>query len=133
GPAELTHQRRPGTVDVVEDVLTARSAVLTDDDRRAVAASVDGATRGADLDEDDRFRATEEGEDATFVRALAAEAAEMLEGKPAAQVLRWAAHVVPRFVITSSFGADSAVLLHLVSQVAPQVPVLFLDTGYHFA
>ncbi|MEL6876916.1 MAG: phosphoadenylyl-sulfate reductase [Pseudomonadota bacterium] len=33
----------------------------------------------------------------------------------------------------SSFGAESAVLLHLVAQVDPNVPVLFLDTGKHFA
>ncbi|MBW3659364.1 MAG: phosphoadenylyl-sulfate reductase [Actinobacteria bacterium] len=63
---------------------------------------------------------------------MAAEAAAHLEGKPADRILAWAAAVVPRFVVTSSFGADSAVLLHLVSQVAPEVPVLFLDTGFHF-
>ncbi|HET9629565.1 MAG TPA: phosphoadenylyl-sulfate reductase [Novosphingobium sp.] len=34
--------------------------------------------------------------------------------------------------VVSSFGAESAVLLHLVSQIAPQTPVLFLDTGKHF-
>ena len=34
--------------------------------------------------------------------------------------------------VVSSFGAESAVLLHLVSQIDPQVPVLFLDTGKHF-
>ncbi|MGB3753730.1 MAG: phosphoadenylyl-sulfate reductase [Parerythrobacter sp.] len=33
----------------------------------------------------------------------------------------------------SSFGAESAVLLHLISHVAPDLPVLFLDTGKHFA
>lgn len=32
----------------------------------------------------------------------------------------------------SSFGAESAVLLHLISEVAPDLPVLFLDTGKHF-
>ena len=32
----------------------------------------------------------------------------------------------------SSFGAESAVLLHLIASVAPRVPVLFLDTGKHF-
>ncbi len=32
----------------------------------------------------------------------------------------------------SSFGAESAVLLHLISEVAPGLPVLFLDTGKHF-
>ena len=34
--------------------------------------------------------------------------------------------------LVSSFGAESAVLLHLVAQVDPSVPVLFLDTGKHF-
>ncbi len=35
--------------------------------------------------------------------------------------------------VTSSFQAEDVVVLHLVRQVAPEVPVLFLDTGYHFA
>jgi phosphoadenosine phosphosulfate reductase len=35
--------------------------------------------------------------------------------------------------VVSSFGAESAVLLHLIAQVDPKVPVLFLDTGKHFA
>ncbi len=35
--------------------------------------------------------------------------------------------------IVSSFGAESAALLHLVSRIDPSVPVLFLDTGKHFA
>lgn len=34
--------------------------------------------------------------------------------------------------IVSSFGAESAALLHLVASVDPSVPVLFLDTGKHF-
>ncbi|WP_395393809.1 phosphoadenylyl-sulfate reductase [Novosphingobium sp. BL-8A] len=34
--------------------------------------------------------------------------------------------------IVSSFGAESAVLLHLIASVDPSVPVLFLDTGKHF-
>ena len=34
--------------------------------------------------------------------------------------------------MVSSFGAESAVLLHLVSQIDPSVPVLFLETGKHF-
>ena len=35
--------------------------------------------------------------------------------------------------LVSSFGAESAVLLHLVAQVAPETPVVFLDTQKHFA
>lgn len=32
----------------------------------------------------------------------------------------------------SSFGAEAAVLLHLISRVQPDLPVLFLETGQHF-
>jgi phosphoadenosine phosphosulfate reductase len=35
--------------------------------------------------------------------------------------------------ITSSFQAEDMVLTHLVRQVRPDVPVLFLDTFHHFA
>ncbi|MGB3406423.1 MAG: phosphoadenylyl-sulfate reductase [Jannaschia sp.] len=35
--------------------------------------------------------------------------------------------------MVSSFGADSVVLLHLLSQVDPATPVLFLETGMLFA
>ena len=34
--------------------------------------------------------------------------------------------------VVSSFGAESAVLLHLIAQADRNVPVLFLDTGKHF-
>lgn len=34
--------------------------------------------------------------------------------------------------IVSSFGAESAVLLNLIVQIDPNIPVLFLDTGKHF-
>ena len=37
-------------------------------------------------------------------------AAADLEGAPASDILRWASIVIPRFCVTSSFGADSAVI-----------------------
>jgi len=37
-----------------------------------------------------------------------------------------------RIAVVSSFGAESAVLLHLVAQIDPNVPVLFLNTGKLF-
>lgn len=37
-----------------------------------------------------------------------------------------------RIALVSSFGAESAVLLHLVASVDPSIPVLFIDTGKHF-
>jgi phosphoadenosine phosphosulfate reductase len=41
-------------------------------------------------------------------------------------------HFGNRLALVSSFGAESAVLLHLASQVSPAIPVLFLDTGMLF-
>ena len=35
--------------------------------------------------------------------------------------------------LVSSFGVESAVLLHLVSRIDPATPVIFLDTGFMFA
>jgi len=32
----------------------------------------------------------------------------------------------------SSFGADSAVLLHMIAEIDPELPIVFLDTGKHF-
>lgn len=37
-----------------------------------------------------------------------------------------------RLAMTTSFGADSAVLLHLATQVKPEIPVIFINTGYNF-
>jgi phosphoadenosine phosphosulfate reductase len=38
-----------------------------------------------------------------------------------------------RVCLTSSFQAEDVAVLHLLRQRIPDVPVLFLDTGYHFA
>jgi phosphoadenosine phosphosulfate reductase len=37
-----------------------------------------------------------------------------------------------RFAIVSSFGTESAVLLAAMAEIDPAIPVLFVDTGYHF-
>jgi phosphoadenosine phosphosulfate reductase len=37
-----------------------------------------------------------------------------------------------RAAVVSSFGAESAVLLHMVAEVDKAAPVIFLDTGKHF-
>lgn len=56
-----------------------------------------------------------------------------LEGMSTTDRIRWAAQTYPgKTVATSSFGADSAVLLHLISQAALGLPVLFLNTGFLF-
>ena len=35
-------------------------------------------------------------------------------------------------VMSTSFGIQSAVMLHLVTQQLPKIPVIFIDTGYLF-
>lgn len=35
--------------------------------------------------------------------------------------------------ITNSFQIEDMAVLHLLRQIRPEIPVLFLDTGYHFA
>ena len=42
-------------------------------------------------------------------------------------------HLPGAHVLSSSFGMQAAVMLHLVTRVAPGTPVIFIDTGYHFA
>src|SRR4029450_4027427 len=38
-----------------------------------------------------------------------------------------------RIAAVSSFGAESAVILALIAETDPATPVVFLDTGWHFA
>lgn len=62
------------------------------------------------------------------------ESAPLPEGATAEQVIRWAAEQFgDKLVLSSSFGADSALMLHLVTKVVPGIPVVFVDTGYLFA
>ncbi|WOE75949.1 phosphoadenylyl-sulfate reductase [Alterisphingorhabdus coralli] len=41
-------------------------------------------------------------------------------------------NLVGDLAVVSSFGAESAVLLHMIAEVDPATPVLFLDTFKHF-
>ena len=60
---------------------------------------------------------------------LAAELNDVLEGRGAEAVLSYAlSGFGGQIAMVSSFGADSAVLLHLVAKIAPETPVLFVDT-----
>lgn len=49
------------------------------------------------------------------------------------QRVRWAYENLPsRHVLSSSFGAQAAVSLHLLTRVDPEIPVILIDTGYLF-
>jgi phosphoadenosine phosphosulfate reductase len=57
---------------------------------------------------------------------------EALEEATRAEVA-WADRVFSaHLVVSTSFGIQSAVILHLVSRMLPHVPVVFVDTGYLF-
>jgi phosphoadenosine phosphosulfate reductase len=77
-----------------------------------------------------RLWATEFGPGATLELAELNTAFESLS---APQRVERALELLPgEHVLTSSFGAQSAVMLHLVNTVMPGVPVVLLDTGYLF-
>ncbi len=60
--------------------------------------------------------------------------AEVVEGLAPEQALDTvlAANENARVCLTSSFQAEDMAVLHLLRERIPGVPVLFLDTGYHF-
>ncbi len=49
----------------------------------------------------------------------------------AAGIVQWAVDTfADGLILSTSFGIQSAVMLHLVTQVAPDIPVVWIDTGY---
>ncbi len=56
-----------------------------------------------------------------------------LESQKPQTIVDWAVRTFGnKLGMTSSFGPESGALLHMVSRANPKVPVLFLETGYHF-
>ncbi|MPW31678.1 phosphoadenylyl-sulfate reductase [Agarivorans sp. B2Z047] len=56
-----------------------------------------------------------------------------LESMTAQQRVAWALDNLPKqVVLTSSFGIQAAVSLHLLTQIKPDIPVILTDTGYLF-
>lgn len=61
------------------------------------------------------------------------EANIQLEKATASERLVWAlTQFDDGLVLSSSFGAQAAVMLHLATQARPDIPVIFVDTGYLF-
>ncbi|MDJ0758740.1 MAG: phosphoadenylyl-sulfate reductase [Woeseiaceae bacterium] len=47
--------------------------------------------------------------------------------------IAWALETLPgQHIVSSSFGAQSALMLHLVTRAKPGIPVVLIDTGYLF-
>ncbi len=61
------------------------------------------------------------------------EISSQLEKVSAEERVRWALdRFRPEIMLSTSFGAQSAVSLHLVTQQWPEIPVVLADTGYLF-
>ncbi len=72
-------------------------------------------------------------EGAVAERDIVAELNERLRDASPAEVLRAAYETYgDKLSLVSSFGAESAVLLHMASEISKDIPVLFLDTGMLF-
>ena len=72
-----------------------------------------------------------------YQAAVDARARDKLEARllavSAEERIDWALQHLPgQHVLSSSFGAQSAVSLHLLTQRVPEMPVIVVDTGYLF-
>lgn len=57
---------------------------------------------------------------------------EALRGQPAGAIVKWALEQAgDRAVVSTNFRPYEAVLLHLVTQERPDIPVLWVDHGYN--
>ena len=86
-------------------------------ERAAAARAIDRIDTGPRFTEADALRLNRRYEGASTLELLAGVLNERVAGEVA---------------VVSSFGAESAVLLHLIARVDRATPVLFLDTLRHF-
>lgn len=60
--------------------------------------------------------------------------ADYFELRGLEEVLEWAVErYSPGLVMTSNFGAEGVVLIDHLARVAPQTPIIYLNTGFQFA
>jgi phosphoadenosine phosphosulfate reductase len=57
------------------------------------------------------------------------------EAEAPQEILRWALEDsgLPRVAVASAFQREGTAIMHMAVQIRPGVPVLFLETGFHFA
>jgi phosphoadenosine phosphosulfate reductase len=51
------------------------------------------------------------------------------------KIVRWALQEsgIERIAVASAFQAEGSCVIHMAVQVRPEIPILFLETGFHFA
>ncbi len=74
------------------------------------------------------------GDNDPVIKAKLAQLLAAAEGRDARGILELAlkGDFAGKTAVVSSFGSESAVLLHLVAQIDPNTPILFLNTGKLF-
>ncbi|MBK8957154.1 MAG: phosphoadenosine phosphosulfate reductase family protein [Proteobacteria bacterium] len=60
-----------------------------------------------------------------------AEANAYLEGSSAAEIITWALARASNPVVSTNFRPRAAALLHMVTRACPDIPVIWVDTGYN--
>jgi phosphoadenosine phosphosulfate reductase len=60
--------------------------------------------------------------------------AQKFELSSVEEILQWAVErFSQRLVMTSNFGAEGVVVIDKLARIAPQTPIIYLDTGFQFA
>jgi phosphoadenosine phosphosulfate reductase len=54
-----------------------------------------------------------------------------LRHRPAEDIVRWALERSPRIITTTSFSPNSAAMLHLVTRIKADMPIVWVDSGYN--
>ncbi len=58
---------------------------------------------------------------------------QRLESATPQQILKWAVdRFAPYFTMATAFGPEGMCIIHMLSQIAPDTPIVNLDTGYQF-
>ncbi len=85
---------------------------------------------------DDQAGPTEQAEPLQPTPELLAElalASQRLESATPEQVLKWAVErFAPHFTMATAFGPEGMCIIHMLSRIAPDTPIVNLDTGYQF-
>jgi len=56
-----------------------------------------------------------------------------LTGRSPQDIIRWTVEQSDDVIVTTNFGPYEAVILHMATQVRPDIPVLWIDSGYNTA
>src|SRR4029450_6962344 len=60
---------------------------------------------------------------------------ERFESAQPSEIVRWAVEDsrLDRIAIASAFQAEGTCVIHMATRIRPDIPVVFLETGFHFA